>query len=320
MVLDGVSFGAGNFAGAGSVGGMPMKMPMSFILVFVVVLAACGGPSEFTSTVGDTARGEVMAFSTAPQEAMAEPPGLDPVDPAPIDGEPSALAGRKFVYTAEMEVEVKNLSESEKAVDEALNLFDGYAESRRSRDSGIQFRLRVPVAHLDDLIGRISELGRVRSHSANIQDVTETYYDLEGRLRNKRLLEERYRQYMKQASTIEEILQVERVLSEISTEIERMEGGFRQLAGRIDLAAVSVTLRPERSVDPSRPGFGQSVKNLFLSFGGGLQTILLVVIGILLYGIPIVLILLFLWWLLFGRIGLLRRLFRMAGKQAKKTV
>ena len=284
-----------------------MKKSIYFILGFALILAACGGRSEYA-----------VDALVAPGETMAEfaVPG-SPVR-GPAVPEPGTPSGRKFVHTAEMEVEVKNLSESEKAVDEALRLFDGYAETRRSRDSGIHFRLRVPVANLDALIGRISELGRVRSHSANIQDVTETYYDLEGRLRNKRLLEERYRQHMKQASTIEDILKVERALSETSTEIEGMEGGFRQLSGLIDLAAVSVNLRPERSADPSRPGFGQSLKKLFLNFGDGLQVILLAAIGFLLYGVPIAAILLFLWWLLFGRIGMLRRLFSLAAKPSKK--
>jgi hypothetical protein len=118
---------------------------------------------------------------------------------------------------------------------------------------------------------------------------------------------------------MDEILQVERSLSEVTNDIEWLEGTFRDLGKRIELATLSVSLHTVYSADPSRPSLGQSLRRLLGGFGEAVRVFLVVLAGLVLYGIPALLVLAGLWWLAFGRLGLVRRLFVLAGRNRSKT-
>jgi hypothetical protein len=57
--------------------------------------------------------------------------------------------------------------------------------------------------------------------------------------------------------------------------------------------------------------FGERLKQLFGGFGSFLSAVAMVLIGIVIYGIPILLLLMLLFLLLFGRIGLAKKLWRL---------
>jgi hypothetical protein len=230
-----------------------------------------------------------------------------------------ATAGRKLVYQASMDIEAADLAAAESFLDAAVQAAGGYVERRSADTSSIYMQVRVPVAALEGLMDALAGQGRTLGRSLNAEDVTDNYFDLEGRLRNKRLLEARYREYLSEAGTMDEILQVERSLSEVTTEIEWLEGSFRDLGKRIDLATLSVSIHTPYSADPSRPTLGQSMRRLLGGFGEALRIFLVILAGLVVYGIPAILALAGLWWLAFGRLGLLRRLFALAGRNKNRN-
>lgn len=219
------------------------------------------------------------------------------------------VAGRKLVYRADMSVEVDDPTAAEEAALLAVRKAGGYAAVRQADESSVYLELRVPVAFLEPLMDEMAGAGKTRSRSVSAQDVTDSYFDLAGRLKNARLLEERYREYLRKASSVEDMLAVEARLSETTGEIERLEGSFRDLGERIELATLTLSIRATRSSDPSEPTLGESLSRLFAGFAGALRSGLVVLVGLVVYGVPAVLAAAALWWLTFGKLGLARRLF-----------
>jgi tellurite resistance protein len=65
----------------------------------------------------------------------------------------------------------------------------------------------------------------VRSLNSDAQDVTEEFYDVDARLRNKRVEEQRLVEHLKKSTArLQDILAVEREISRVRGEIEQMEG------------------------------------------------------------------------------------------------
>jgi len=159
---------------------------------------------------------------------------------------------------------------------------------------------------------RFAGAGKTRSRSVSAEDVTDYYFDLEGRLRNKRILEERYRDYLRKAQSVEDMLAVEARLSETTNDIERLEGAFRDLGDRIDLATLSLSLRAAKAADPSRPTLGESLGRLFAGLADAFRLAVVALVGLVVYGVPAILAIAAMWWLAFGRVGLVRRLFSLA--------
>jgi hypothetical protein len=123
------------------------------------------------------------------------------------------------------------------------------------------------------------------------------YYDLTTRITNKKALESRYVELLKQASEIKDILDIERNLNQVRTEIEQLQGQFNYLSKQVNFSTINLSfyeLLPYVYDGSQRKGFGarllSSLNNGwqgFLSFLVGLTAIwpfiLLTVVGIYMF-------------------------------------
>ena len=117
-----------------------------------------------------------------------------------------------------------------------------------------------------------------------------------------------FQSYLRRASNIEEILAVESRISELQYDIEGTGKQLRDLANRIDYATIDLALLGPAAASDRSETFGERIGQMFGSFGGFLSGVAVVIIGIVIYGIPILLLLAAFFWLFFGKIGLMRKL------------
>jgi hypothetical protein len=90
----------------------------------------------------------------------------------------------------------------------------------------------------------------------------------------------------------------------------------------VDYALIEIEiLGPPSASSNAEPTLGERIAALLRSFGRVASGVLVVLTGLVVYGIPAILLLAFLFWLLFGRVGLIKKLWRLAaGKKAQYTV
>jgi hypothetical protein len=119
----------------------------------------------------------------------------------------------------------------------------------------------VPVATFEEFLNASGNLGVPERREQNGQDVTEEYVDLEARIRSKKQLEERILELLAaNKGEIKDVIEVERELSRVRTEIEQMEGRLRYLADRTELTTVTLTVREEKEYQPPQaPGLGSQI-------------------------------------------------------------
>ena len=83
-----------------------------------------------------------------------------------------------------------------------------------------------------------------RSHQNEL--VSEQFIDLEARLKSSLRQEESLLSLLERANQVGEILTIERELSRIRSDIERVQGQLNFLERRVDLATITVSLFPPR--------------------------------------------------------------------------
>jgi hypothetical protein len=221
-------------------------------------------------------------------------------------------AERKLVKTANVSIRVEDLEAADNSVAAMLKTFDAYAASTNIQENSRYYSLRVPANYYDIFLAEMNGMGRLISRYESTEDVTLRYYDLEGRLATKKELLKTFQSYLGKAKTIDEILSVERRISELQYDIEGTGKQLRNLADKVDYATIDLhLLGPVASASNKGLTFGERVKHLFGGFGGFLSTVVMVIIGIVIYGIPVLLLLMLLFLLLFGRIGLAKKLWRL---------
>ena len=218
---------------------------------------------------------------------------------------------RKLVKTANIRIRVENLEAADAFVTDLMGKYDAYAASTNVEENSYYYVLRVPSRVYDIFLAEMNGMGRLIRRSENTEDVTLRYYDLEGRLETKKELLRTFQSYLGRASNIEEILKVESRISELQYDIEGTGKQLRDLANRVDYATVELNLLgPAAAVSNRSVTFGEQIKQLFGGFGGFLSGVAVVLIGIVIYGIPVLLLLVLFFWLFFGRIGLMKKLWQ----------
>ena len=69
--------------------------------------------------------------------------------------------------------------------------------------------------------------GKIDSKNIKVKDVTTQFIDLTAQLANKKKLEQRYQELLKQGTKIADLLQIEDKLNEIQTDIDSTQGTIK---------------------------------------------------------------------------------------------
>lgn len=82
------------------------------------------------------------------------------------------------------------------------------------------------------------------------RDVTEEVTDIDARLKNLRDLRGRFREVLSKAEKIEDILNIERELARIQTEIDAIEGRRESLLGSVNESKIDLELNQKTLLGP----------------------------------------------------------------------
>jgi hypothetical protein len=108
---------------------------------------------------------------------------------------------------------------------------------------------------------------------------------------------------------------VESRIADLQQEIDWTGTQLRNLANLVDYSTVNVEITGPSGSSYSSPTLAERFGNFFNSLGEVFSTALVALAGIVMYGVPALIIGVLLFWLLFGRIGLIRKLWRLAAKK-----
>lgn len=186
---------------------------------------------------------------------------------------------RKLIKNGSIEFEVNSVVATKDKIAALVQEAGGYISSDNQNNySGsphFEQSIRIPSDKLDDFISKIEVLARkIDSKSVSTKDVTEEFIDVETRLATKKELETRYRELLKKASTVKDIIEVEAQLNNIRSEIESMEGRLKYLNNQVSYSTLNI-----RYYQPAAGnyGFGSRFMN---SFGDGWRSLLDFIIGL----------------------------------------
>ena len=283
----------------------------TLLLTFICCSKGAGSADYYTQNDGAVA--EQKAFARSESRDMRASGMLDAEETPPISDDSQSAnlsnAERKLVKRANLRIRVENLEVADASVSSLLSRHDGYAASTNIDENSRYYSLRVPARHYDVFLSEMDGLGKSLSRRESAEDVTARYYDLEGRLATKKELLKTFQSYLGKAKNIEEILAVETRIAELQYDIDGTGAQLRNLANQVDYSTIELSIiGPITSSSNQKLTFSERIKQIFGSFVGFLSAVAMVIVGIIVYGIPALLILCLFFWLLFGRVGLLKKL------------
>ncbi|NQT13941.1 MAG: DUF4349 domain-containing protein, partial [Planctomycetes bacterium] len=178
----------------------------------------------------------------------------------------------------------------------------------RSRNG--TWKLRIPAERHGDFLTAVRQLdGEVQRERVDSKDVTEEFYDVEARIRNKKKAEERLIDLLEnRAGELQHVLTVEKELSRVREEIERVEGRLRVLGDLTSLSTFNLNVTEVKDYVPEEPpGYLTRVSQTFwasydaLVFAAQEFSIAVVALSPWLGVLLVLLLLLMLVWRIVGR-------------------
>lgn len=197
---------------------------------------------------------EKMRLEASEMMGFAEGRGIpSPISPQ-TGGSTAAEVDQKLIKTGSLDLVVDSVPETASKLSVIASGKGGFVQdsSVSEREDGTHYgsvTIRVPAAQFEATVAEAKGLARlVRNESVSGQDVTEQYTDLQARLKNARAQETAYLDIMRRAGSIEDILAVQRELSQVRAQIESMEGSLKYLENATSYSTLSVSLSEEPSV------------------------------------------------------------------------
>lgn len=185
-----------------------------------------------------------MAQSAAESDGAVGPAGA----PGP-GGESSSLqqqSGRQLIVEAWISLEVGEIDGMVRQVEAIAGQRGGWVESADIvGEAGYRtanINVRVPAGRFDDAMQTLRGLGRVTDEGVSSTDVTDRLIDNEARMEAWKVQEERLIVLLENAATVEDVIDIERRISEVRADIESVAATQRNLENRVAASLIRVNL------------------------------------------------------------------------------
>lgn len=248
-------------------------------------MAACGGNGSSNSTMADMEAPMTMQPSVEEADAAS----YRKVSNAEQD---QSEIQKKVIKTGGLSYRVESTKEEYNRLNGLLKKYEAYISSENENKGydrvNYNVSIKVPPQNFDPLIADITKDKKLDNRWVNTDDVTSRYYDLQSRIENKQKLEERYQEILKQATKISDILEVERNLNQVRSEIESLQGQFKLLNHQINYSTLDISfyeLVPYELDQEQRPGFGTRLLNAMSAGWQGFQTFIVYLLALWPFGL-----------------------------------
>ena len=259
---------------------------LTVLALMCTLLTACGGSAKETAAAAPMERpaeapmasaGGAMMDKVVAEEVYYSSTAMQE------SGGNAAADGSKRIYTANIELETTDFDEAAKGLTALMESSGGWFESSSQGNRGSGYRyanytVRVPVEHYRDFLNQAGELCLLTYSEEYVEDVSEHYYDTQGRLRTQQIKLERLQSLLEKAEVMEDIITIESAISETEQYIDDLSGTLQHYDARVDYSTIHVNLRevPRLSnVEEPVVGFGAqfaaALSNGWKNFVDGVQ-------------------------------------------------
>jgi hypothetical protein len=199
-----------------------------FMFLSLIIVTSCNSGDNSNNVSTDFTQPEVLT-----KNISAEQNNISSVE-------------RKIIKSGNIRFETANVKETHKFIKNTVAELGGYIgnENVYNFEDRIEHtvEVRVPEDKFNLLIDKISSsVEKLESKNISTTDVTEEFIDVEARIKTKKELEARYKEILKKASRVDEILNIEREVGNLRSEIESLEGRMNYLKNRIALSSLTIT-------------------------------------------------------------------------------
>lgn len=267
-----------------------------------------GGMVQQTMPMGRDSSGGNVGVSM--NGKMLPPPNM-PVSPSSdmmAQTSPSViLSGEQVANTASLDLRVQNIDWTVGKIREVVDGHGGFVENLsvnqpKFGEHTAWMTVKIPAKDFPSTYNELKKsVYSVVGESMGGSDLTQAYTNLQARLDNKQEEEKTLKTLLSQAVKISDVIEITDRITQVRTEIESLEAEKRSMDNQTQMASVSISMTEDPQIVADTTNFTsgnifkRAVNDLIRSlthFGSGLVVLLIA-------GVPIILIYLFIFWVIY---------------------
>lgn len=219
---------------------------------------------------------------------------------APIAASPGhSHPDRKLIRTGRADIEVADVEEAILRIRRMAGAHGGSVDDESAHVGATLRRtatiaLRVPTEQFEKVLESLRTFGKVERLTVNTHDATEQFIDIDARIANSKRLEQRLLAVLEShAGSLGDLLQAERELARVRSEIEAYEGRLRLLNHQAEMNALVIHVYERAPLVSENPGesimreaFRIAWRNLVITTARGIALVGALLPILVLFAIP----------------------------------
>jgi hypothetical protein len=230
---------------------MRRLLPILFLTITAMALAACSGGDDASGTAEGDAVEKAVAFGAATGEGEGGGSLAADDSARSANGAPEIPGiGPRIIKMASVRLSVRR-GDFHGAVDEArtvaaaaggfvVSSSQSQGEKRLMQGSLV---LRVPERSYETVMRELGDVGRLDGRRENAQEVSAEFVDLQSRKRHLEAVERQLLVLLERAKSVPAALAVQSKLNDTQLQLEETRGRLRYLEDQTSFATISVNLR-----------------------------------------------------------------------------
>ncbi len=214
------------------------------------------------------------------------------------------LDEEKLVKNLSINMNTMKFEEDRNALDELLFKYNAIISNssvnisemdKKRNKRRLFYNIRIDGKKLDEFKKEVESKFNVVFISESKTNITQAYQDTQGRLKNLEIQRDRIREILKKAEKINDIIQLERRLSELDFQIESYTNNINRMDTDVKYSFVNLELRevkdPAKLTKEDDSSFGVRIKNAFVSGFKGFVKVIEELIIFVISALPVLIIL-----------------------------
>ncbi|MDD5171428.1 MAG: DUF4349 domain-containing protein [Candidatus ainarchaeum sp.] len=147
-----------------------------------------------------------------------------------------------------------------------------------------QYTLTVKVEpnKFESVNAMLQQLGEVKDMSVQLEDVTQQYTDLDTRIKNREIELERLYELYNQTSNVSDLLEVEREITRVETELELLKQEKQYLVSQVEQSTIRITVYEDKPATQQLTLSLEGLGTMFFAALAAAVTLVVLAIGFLL--------------------------------------
>ena len=212
---------------------------------------------------------------------------------------------RMVIRTASLSIVVRNVEDSVTQIRQLTEASQGFTAAAQTAYKGdhmtANVTVQVPAQQFDGVVSQVRKLAiKVQSENSSSQDVTEEFTDVQAQIRNLQATEQGLLKLMDRATSVSDIIALQRELTNVRGQIERLQGRMNYLQRRTDMSTIVISVIPEALAKEQQTSTGwdplRTIREAWESSLDVLTGLAAVILAIVVFSWWLVPIVLFIVW------------------------